>query len=55
MDLSVDGLTDAELQHLAIEHTSVTDEGLEHLKGLMKLNHLSLFGTQVTDAGVKDL
>ena len=34
---------------------SVTDAGLEHLKGLSQLQSLTLEGTQVTDAGLKRL
>ena len=33
----------------------MTDAGLEHLKGLTKLQSLDLRNTQVTDAGVKGL
>jgi len=33
----------------------VTDEGLEHLKGLIKLESLNLVGTKVTGDGVKKL
>jgi len=32
--------------------TGVTDAGLEHLRGMAKLNVLNLFGTKVTDAGL---
>jgi hypothetical protein len=35
--------------------TEVTDVGLEHLKGLNKLQTLGLAETKVTDAGVKKL
>ena len=38
-----------------IEHTKVTDAGLEHLKGLPLLNELNLADTKVTDEGVKRL
>jgi hypothetical protein len=40
---------------VALPRTKVTDAGLEHLKGLPKLQWLSLLRTKVTDAGVKDL
>ena len=33
----------------------MTDSGLEHLKGLTKLQALSLFDTPVTDAGLERL
>ena len=33
----------------------VSDAGLEHLKGLTKLQSLNLLGTKVTNAGVKNL
>ncbi|HIE98042.1 MAG TPA: hypothetical protein EYQ63_13760 [Fuerstia sp.] len=33
----------------------VTDAGLEHLKGLTKLNFLDLNVTQVTDAGLAEI
>jgi Leucine-rich repeat (LRR) protein len=33
----------------------VTDEGLEHLRGLTSLQGLCLSGTQVTDAGLEHL
>jgi len=38
-----------------LEHTRVTDAGLEHLKGLTKLQTLDLQGTSVTDAGLEHL
>jgi len=38
-----------------LEHTRVTDAGLEHLKGLSKLQTLDLQGTSVTDAGLEHL
>ena len=38
-----------------LRSTRVTDAGLEHLKGLTKLQTLVLFSTKVTAAGVKDL
>ena len=36
-------------------HTQVTDAGLEHIKGLTRLQNLYLFSTQVTDAGLESL
>jgi hypothetical protein len=38
---------------LEIDRTQVTDAGLEHLKGLTKLEGLSLEETDVTNEGVK--
>ena len=35
--------------------TQVTDAGVEHLKGLTRLQKLHLMCTQVTDAGADDL
>ena len=35
--------------------TTVTDAGLEHLKGLPHLQNLDLAYTQVTDAGLEHL
>ena len=43
------------LEYLDLNNTQVTDAGLEHLKGLEKLNWLLLKNTKVTDAGVNDL
>ena len=54
--LPVAKLTDSgHLQHLALMNTKVTDAGLEHLNGLIKLESLFLEGTQVTDEGVEKL
>ena len=38
-----------------LDGTQVTDAGLEHLKGLSRLQELYLDGTQVTDAGLEHL
>jgi hypothetical protein len=43
------------LHYVDLQHTQVTDAGLEHLKGLSQLQTLYLRGTQVTDAGVRRL
>jgi hypothetical protein len=40
---------------LALTKTDVTDAGLEHLKGLTKLERLLLEQTQVTDDSIADL
>ena len=47
------GCTD--LERLGLINTTVTDAGLEHVKGLPKLKYLTLWGTKVTDSGVKKL
>jgi hypothetical protein len=39
------------LAYLHLRNTRVTDRGLEHLKGLTKLQSLDLSGTQVGDEG----
>jgi hypothetical protein len=44
-----------QLQGLSLIKTSITDAGLEHLKGLIQLKELSLNKTRVTDAGVEKL
>ena len=41
--------------YVSIRHTRVSDAGLVHLKGLLKLRHLYLFNTNVTDAGIQKL
>src|ERR1035438_1557346 len=38
-----------------ISHTAIGDAGLEHLRGLAKLQMLELKGTKVTDAGMAHL
>jgi hypothetical protein len=38
-----------------LTRSEVTDAGLEHLKGLSRLQQLWLVSTKVTDAGVKKL
>jgi internalin A len=43
------------MQWLWLNGTKVTDSGLEHLKGLMRLKELDLSNTNVTDEGVKKL
>jgi len=53
-------LSDPEFGHLRLyvlrlEDTSVTDAGLEHVKGLTGLTRLDLDGTGVTDAGLEHL
>jgi hypothetical protein len=40
---------------MGIPRTNVGDAGLQHLKGLTRLQLLEIGGTNVTDAGVKDL
>ena len=59
MGLEVTGIDQLEtigglpaLESLNLYGTSVTDEGLKHLKGLTNLKELSLTGTEVTDAGI---
>jgi hypothetical protein len=49
----VSGLTHLEL--LGIDHSRITDVGLEHVASLRTLTVLSLCGTGVTDAGMKSL
>ncbi len=41
-----------DLQQLNLNGTQVTDAGLEHLKGLTRLQTLFLINTQITDAGL---
>lgn len=60
-------ITDAELKQLVdgglfstviaidLDHTAVTDGGLNHLKSVHKLKQLSLYGTAVTDQGIESL
>ena len=43
------------MRQLDLCHTKVGDLGLEHLKGLTKLERLELTGTAVTDAGLEHL
>ena len=43
------------LVYLDLRDNSITDAGLDHLKGLTSLRDLYLDGTQVTNAGVKKL
>ena len=43
------------LKGLDLSRTQVTDAGLDHLKGLTKLQLLDLRGTQATDEGAKKL
>ena len=43
------------LEWLDLADTQVTDAGLEHLKGLTKLEELYLAGPQVSDAGLEHL
>ncbi len=40
---------------MTLGNTTVTDAGLERLRGLGKLSTLSLEGTPVSDAGVEGL
>jgi hypothetical protein len=35
--------------------TSITDQGLPHLRGLRKLETLNVSGSQVTEAGIAEL
>ncbi len=44
-----------QLERLYLGRTSVTDAGLENLKGLTQLRFLLLDGTDVTDAGLEHL
>ena len=48
-------IEDVRVSYVSLANTSVTDAGLEHLKGLTKLKELDLESTNVTDAGVKKL
>ena len=45
----------ANVDHVGLGNTNVTDEGVEHLKGLNQLETLWLNNTQVTDAGLERL
>ena len=44
-----------DVRFVDLRGTSVTDAGLEHLKGLTRLETLLLYDTKVTDAGLKHL
>ena len=44
-----------DLRGLRLSGTKVSDAGLEHLKGLRKLQGLYLYNTQVTEEGMKKL
>jgi hypothetical protein len=46
---------DVPLSVLNLNRTKVTDDGLEHLKGMTSLRRLLLQRTKVTDAGVRKL
>ena len=43
------------LRKLHLENTSITDDGLIHLKELENLEYLNLYGTSITDAGLLHL
>ena len=43
------------LRRLYLRDTSVTDEGLQHIRGLTKLEELDLYGVRVTDRGSRAL
>lgn len=43
------------MEQLHVADTLITDDGLDHLKGLNRLAWLNLSGTNVSDAGVADL
>jgi len=44
-----------ELRGVYLDHTAVTDAGVERLKGLIQLEELRLKATRITDAGLKHL
>jgi hypothetical protein len=56
-------VTDDDLMHLKpfsfdtldLQHTSITDAGLQHLKGLTYLDSLDLTNTDITDFGLENL
>ena len=43
------------MQALNLDHTQVTDAGLEHLKGLADLRELSLYSTKIAGKGLRHL
>ena len=45
----------ADLDCLRMINSRVTDKGLSHLRGLVRLSMLDLTGNQITDAGLQDL
>jgi RNA polymerase sigma factor (sigma-70 family) len=53
--VSLKPLAKGKLQHLQIDSTSVTDDGLDHLKGLTELRTLVLGQTQIDDNGLTRL
>jgi hypothetical protein len=42
-------------QFLVLNGTKITDAGLEHVKGMTRLQMLAVVGTQVTDVGMQKL
>lgn len=44
-----------ELEHLYLNHSRITDQGLAHLRGLQKLKTIWLQGTAITDAAALHL
>ena len=45
----------ADVRFFELEHTNVTDAGLQELAGLKSLKGVSLSGTKVTDKGIAEL
>ena len=43
------------LRKLSLHHTTISDNGLEHLKACKNLKDLNLYATQVSDAGLQTL
>ena len=43
------------LKEPVLEFTTITDAGLEHIKGMTNLRGINIGGTQVADAGVAAL
>ncbi len=43
------------LQELSLNHTKLTDDGLERLRDVKSLKKLSIKGTEATDKGIAEL